>query len=460
MYTSLSPPPRATGIHSTGRADLPGSKWPFAGQAYCRPASGARGKGAAPLPGAAALPQYVAKKNFTRISSSIFRSFKTIGMPEAGRPAPAVQGYKRPRDECTCPECGKLLKSSQALKYHTTTPTACKGRASVIARANKRPETTTRKKRKDAGTHNRPGYSRATTRPRADPPRPCTHCGMSIYPRLYDSHVSTCALNPQVAQSASNGGGRSGESREPGGAGGGSGVADDLDVDDDFFGLNNDDDGDDGGDDDTNDDHRDPHNDGGGSGGGGASGGGNGDCSTAYAKSALPWLTGKIEIEQGDWLVELGDVVTKIGMSGEQVDSFLKFIRDYGTATQTYLASKVRGVPSWNTLRAALEKMPDPSTIHEKVVPIEMEALEKVKMAAKTLQLRYVHTLFVTQVATYSPFRFIDPLWLAQDLLMSPSIAQRHSEMSFRPRSEDDSYDSSAQSTSEMTDAEWYDRIM
>ena len=62
MYTSLSPPPRATGIHSTGRADLPGSKWPFAGQAYCRPASGARGKGAAPLPGAAALPQYVAKK--------------------------------------------------------------------------------------------------------------------------------------------------------------------------------------------------------------------------------------------------------------------------------------------------------------------------------------------------------------------------------------------------------------
>jgi len=283
---------------------------------------------------------------------------------------------------------------------------------------------------------------------------------MSIYPRLYDSHVSTCALNPQVAQSASNGGGRSGESREPGGAGGGSGVADDLDVDDDFFGLNNDDDGDDGGDDDTNDDHRDPHNDGGGSGGGGASGGGNGDCSTAYAKSALPWLTGKIEIEQGDWLVELGDVVTKIGMSGEQVDSFLKFIRDYGTATQTYLASKVRGVPSWNTLRAALEKMPDPSTIHEKVVPIEMEALEKVKMAAKTLQLRYVHTLFVTQVATYSPFRFIDPLWLAQDLLMSPSIAQRHSEMSFRPRSEDDSYDSSAQSTSEMTDAEWYDRIM
>jgi len=92
MYTSLSPPPRAAGIHSTGRADLPGSKWPFAGQAYCRPASGARGKGAAPLPGAAALPQYVAKKNFTRISSSIFRLSGCLKLAGRRQPYKDIKG--------------------------------------------------------------------------------------------------------------------------------------------------------------------------------------------------------------------------------------------------------------------------------------------------------------------------------------------------------------------------------
>ena len=81
----------------------------------------------------------------------------------------------------------------------------------------------------------------------------------------------------------------------------------------------------------------------------------------------------------------------------------MKFIRDYGTATQTPLASKDREVPSWNTLRAAaLEKMPDPSAIHEKIVPIEIEALEEVEMAAKALQLRYVAARFIRNAIVVS----------------------------------------------------------
>jgi hypothetical protein len=67
-----------------------------------------------------------------------------------------------------------------------------------------------------------------------------------------------------------------------------------------------------------------------------------------HNQRARPWLNGTVVIEQGPWLVNFGKLVSNIGMSGEQVDEILTYIRDWGSQTQEYLAeNSSRGVTTW-----------------------------------------------------------------------------------------------------------------
>jgi hypothetical protein len=91
------------------------------------------------------------------------------------------------------------------------------------------------------------------------------------------------------------------------------------------------------------------------------------------AQSARPWLNGTVVIEQGPWLVNFSKLVSNTGMSGEQVDEFLTYIRDWVSQTQEYLAeNSSRGVATWKALRTHLEKMPNPSDKHEQTVRIDV----------------------------------------------------------------------------------------